>query len=225
MLDSFGLDDLAHMFDSIDPNGVQNNTMAHGSSVFNVDDFAAAIKMEEDDFNLIMMTGPVAAKPFQPLTAPVLPAACAVPSSKVSILESESEDVDYEEEEDEEEEYEPEFKRVHRRKPAARASASSLVTSKAAPAAPARSKSSTFHAPSPVAKVSRDQATINRAERIRICREKKLNRTFEKTIRYETRKAYAEVRPRIKGRFVKGPELEAWKAAQAAGQAAQVLVA
>jgi len=31
-------------------------------------------------------------------------------------------------------------------------------------------------------------------------REKRKRRTFEKTIRYESRKAYAEVRPRIKVR-------------------------
>ncbi|KAF9614998.1 hypothetical protein IFM89_021552 [Coptis chinensis] len=34
------------------------------------------------------------------------------------------------------------------------------------------------------------------------------NRKFEKTIRYASRKAYAETRPRIKGRFAKRTELE-----------------
>lgn len=34
-------------------------------------------------------------------------------------------------------------------------------------------------------------------------REKRKNRRFEKTIRYASRKAYAETRPRIKGRFAK----------------------
>ncbi|KAJ8770814.1 hypothetical protein K2173_021461 [Erythroxylum novogranatense] len=34
-------------------------------------------------------------------------------------------------------------------------------------------------------------------------REKRKNRKFEKTIRYASRKAYAETRPRIKGRFAK----------------------
>jgi len=33
---------------------------------------------------------------------------------------------------------------------------------------------------------------------VRRYREKRKRRTFEKTIRYESRKAYAEVRPRIK---------------------------
>jgi hypothetical protein len=34
-------------------------------------------------------------------------------------------------------------------------------------------------------------------------REKRKSRRFEKTIRYASRKAYAETRPRIKGRFAK----------------------
>lgn len=34
-------------------------------------------------------------------------------------------------------------------------------------------------------------------------REKRKTRTFEKTIRYASRKAYAEVRPRVKGRFTR----------------------
>eukprot|EP00798_Chlamydomonas_sp_ICE-L_P023418 gene23418-30693_t len=65
---------------------------------------------------------------------------------------------------------------------------------------------------SAIASVSAEQAAINRAERLTKCREKKKNRTFEKTIRYATRKAYAEVRPRIKGRFVKKEDLEAYYA-------------
>ena len=43
-------------------------------------------------------------------------------------------------------------------------------------------------------------------------REKRKRRTFEKTIRYESRKAYAEVRPRIKGRFATKDEVIAMKA-------------
>ncbi|XP_074590941.1 zinc finger protein CONSTANS-LIKE 2-like [Curcuma longa] len=39
-------------------------------------------------------------------------------------------------------------------------------------------------------------------------REKRKARKFEKTIRYASRKAYAEMRPRIKGRFVKRPDAE-----------------
>ena len=34
-------------------------------------------------------------------------------------------------------------------------------------------------------------------------REKRKSRRFEKTIRYASRKAYAETRPRVKGRFAK----------------------
>ncbi len=47
-------------------------------------------------------------------------------------------------------------------------------------------------------------------------REKRKRRTFEKTIRYESRKAYAEVRPRIKGRFATKEEVAAMKAEAAA---------
>lgn len=43
----------------------------------------------------------------------------------------------------------------------------------------------------------------DREARVLRYREKRKNRRFEKTIRYASRKAYAETRPRIKGRFVK----------------------
>ncbi|KAK4409788.1 Zinc finger protein CONSTANS-LIKE 2 [Sesamum angolense] len=43
----------------------------------------------------------------------------------------------------------------------------------------------------------------DREARVLRYREKKKNRKFEKTIRYASRKAYAETRPRIKGRFAK----------------------
>ena len=39
-------------------------------------------------------------------------------------------------------------------------------------------------------------------------KEKKQVRKFQKTIRYATRKAYAEARPRIKGRFAKRSDIE-----------------
>uniref|UniRef100_A0A0D9VCW4 CCT domain-containing protein n=1 Tax=Leersia perrieri TaxID=77586 RepID=A0A0D9VCW4_9ORYZ len=42
-----------------------------------------------------------------------------------------------------------------------------------------------------------------RAARLMRYREKRKNRRFEKTIRYASRKAYAETRPRVKGRFAK----------------------
>ena len=42
-----------------------------------------------------------------------------------------------------------------------------------------------------------------RVARLMRYREKRKNRRFQKTIRYASRKAYAETRPRIKGRFAK----------------------
>lgn len=45
--------------------------------------------------------------------------------------------------------------------------------------------------------------TADREARVMRYREKRKNRRFEKTIRYASRKAYAETRPRIKGRFAK----------------------
>ncbi|GLT49647.1 hypothetical protein SLA2020_231910 [Shorea laevis] len=50
---------------------------------------------------------------------------------------------------------------------------------------------------------------IDREARVLRYREKRKNRKFEKTIRYASRKAYAESRPRIKGRFAKRTEAEA----------------
>ncbi|CAL5003008.1 unnamed protein product [Urochloa decumbens] len=46
-------------------------------------------------------------------------------------------------------------------------------------------------------------AAADRVARVQRYREKRKNRKFQKTIRYASRKAYAEARPRIKGRFVK----------------------
>ena len=48
---------------------------------------------------------------------------------------------------------------------------------------------------------------IDREARVMRYREKRKNRKFEKTIRYASRKAYAETRPRIKGRFAKRTEM------------------
>merc|ERR1712094_133973 len=45
-----------------------------------------------------------------------------------------------------------------------------------------------------------------------------LQRRFDKTIRYASRKAYAEIRPRIKGRFVKACDLEEYHRRVAAGE-------
>ncbi|KAL9667427.1 hypothetical protein QQ045_001785 [Rhodiola kirilowii] len=49
---------------------------------------------------------------------------------------------------------------------------------------------------------------LDREARVLRYKEKRKNRKFEKTIRYASRKAYAETRPRIKGRFVKRTEPE-----------------
>ncbi|CAA7038584.1 unnamed protein product [Microthlaspi erraticum] len=53
-----------------------------------------------------------------------------------------------------------------------------------------------------------------REARVMRYREKKKTRKFDKTIRYASRKAYAEIRPRIKGRFAKRKETEADDAQQ-----------
>lgn len=49
---------------------------------------------------------------------------------------------------------------------------------------------------------------VDREARVMRYREKRKNRKFEKTIRYASRKAYAETRPRIKGRFAKRTDVE-----------------
>ncbi|KAL4311815.1 hypothetical protein GQ457_01G036880 [Hibiscus cannabinus] len=51
-------------------------------------------------------------------------------------------------------------------------------------------------------------APMEREARVLRYREKKKTRKFEKAIRYASRKAYAEMRPRIKGRFAKRTEAE-----------------
>lgn len=49
---------------------------------------------------------------------------------------------------------------------------------------------------------------MDREARVLRYKEKKKNRKFVKTIRYASRKAYAETRPRIKGRFAKRTDKE-----------------
>jgi len=58
-------------------------------------------------------------------------------------------------------------------------------------------------------------AVESREARLMRYREKRKNRRFEKTIRYASRKAYAESRPRVKGRFAKRADADA--DAEAAG--------
>lgn len=48
----------------------------------------------------------------------------------------------------------------------------------------------------------------DREARVLRYKEKRKNRRFEKTIRYASRKAYAEIRPRIKGRFAKRSDVD-----------------
>lgn len=55
---------------------------------------------------------------------------------------------------------------------------------------------------------------LTRAERVARYREKRARRNFKKTIRYQSRKAYAEIRPRIKGRFVSPEEYAAYTKGQ-----------
>ncbi|CAH8366276.1 unnamed protein product [Eruca vesicaria subsp. sativa] len=55
---------------------------------------------------------------------------------------------------------------------------------------------------------SEQPSSMDREARVMRYREKRKNRKFEKTIRYASRKAYAESRPRIKGRFAKRNETE-----------------
>ncbi|XWS60379.1 hypothetical protein CRYUN_Cryun07bG0031200 [Craigia yunnanensis] len=49
---------------------------------------------------------------------------------------------------------------------------------------------------------------MNREEKVLRYREKKKARKFEKKIRYASRKAYAETRPRVKGRFARKTDME-----------------
>ncbi|KAJ6807001.1 zinc finger protein CONSTANS-LIKE 2 isoform X1 [Iris pallida] len=55
---------------------------------------------------------------------------------------------------------------------------------------------------------SQPSSPMDREARVLRYREKRKNRKFEKTIRYASRKAYAEARPRIKGRFAKRTDVE-----------------
>ncbi|KAL2896071.1 Zinc finger protein CONSTANS-LIKE 2 [Bienertia sinuspersici] len=62
---------------------------------------------------------------------------------------------------------------------------------------------------SPPMQVPTQLSPLDREARVMRYREKKKTRKFEKTIRYASRKAYAETRPRIKGRFAKRTDVEA----------------
>ncbi|XP_008778146.2 transcription factor GHD7-like [Phoenix dactylifera] len=53
---------------------------------------------------------------------------------------------------------------------------------------------------------SQGDPNLEREAKVMRYKEKRKKRRYEKQIRYASRKAYAEMRPRIKGRFVKTPE-------------------
>ncbi|KFK25822.1 coa [Arabis alpina] len=63
--------------------------------------------------------------------------------------------------------------------------------------------------PDPPIQIITQLSPMDREARVLRYREKKKTRKFEKTIRYASRKAYAERRPRINGRFAKRREIEA----------------
>ncbi|KAL1211382.1 Zinc finger protein CONSTANS-LIKE 2 [Cardamine amara subsp. amara] len=61
----------------------------------------------------------------------------------------------------------------------------------------------------PPTQIVQQLTPLEREARVLRYREKKKTRKFDKTIRYASRKAYAEIRPRIKGRFAKRIEIDA----------------
>ncbi|CAK9213703.1 unnamed protein product [Sphagnum troendelagicum] len=63
--------------------------------------------------------------------------------------------------------------------------------------------------PTPVVPPGGPGETMAREARVMRYKEKRKNRKFEKTIRYASRKAYAESRPRVKGRFAKRMDSDA----------------
>ena len=69
------------------------------------------------------------------------------------------------------------------------------------------------HSLLPMEPGTRSSGLAERREKVQRFREKKNNRQFKKLIRYASRKRYAEVRPRIKGRFARKDEIAAAKAA------------
>ncbi|KAJ9522812.1 hypothetical protein QJQ45_019800 [Haematococcus lacustris] len=96
---------------------------------------------------------------------------------------------------------------THTLPPVPRPSKASLDAAKAADEASAASYTASQQA------LMLTGANLTREQRVARYREKRKTRKFEKTIRYASRKAYAEVRPRIKGRFATREEVAAWKLA------------
>ncbi|CAL5034089.1 unnamed protein product [Urochloa decumbens] len=54
--------------------------------------------------------------------------------------------------------------------------------------------------------LQRPDSSVERGAKLMRYKEKRKRRCYEKQIRYASRKAYAEMRPRVKGRFAKVPE-------------------
>lgn len=76
----------------------------------------------------------------------------------------------------------------------------------------------------PDVKEQTTHAHVDREARLMRYREKRKSRRFEKKIRYASRKAYAETRPRIKGRFAKR-EVEADEVSEIYSSAAAAVAA
>lgn len=62
--------------------------------------------------------------------------------------------------------------------------------------------------PGPPLQMAQQFTPMDREARVLRYREKRKTRKFQKIIRYASRKAYAETRPRIKGRFAKRTDVE-----------------
>jgi hypothetical protein len=70
------------------------------------------------------------------------------------------------------------------------------------------------HVSSSIVSHASDEPELTREERVARYLAKRARRSFQKTIRYQSRKAYAEIRPRIKGRFVSHEEYAEYMATQ-----------
>ncbi|KAL6774551.1 CON1B [Auxenochlorella protothecoides x Auxenochlorella symbiontica] len=62
------------------------------------------------------------------------------------------------------------------------------------------------------------EVPLTRRDRVERYLSKRRRRNFNKVVRYQCRKVYADARPRIKGRFVKPAELEAYRRDAAAAK-------
>ncbi|GBF96815.1 hypothetical protein Rsub_09671 [Raphidocelis subcapitata] len=145
----------------------------------------------------VMPLAPAAAPaPAAPQSAPKRQRRAPARAATAASLDSDEDDSDGEWQEDEE--FSPAAAPSGRAP--ARGAAASAVASAVAVAAPGAAPAD----------------NLTREQRVARYKEKRARRQFKKTIRYASRKAYAEVRPRIKGRFARKDELEAWRTAERA---------